>query len=143
MLSLVMVLILLGTDQAALLLTTVLIIPADAMAMTLQSWATSSAYPFPFHEVLHAARNITADIDTGLRKMIWVTKDHRSMCRLIQGRTPTSSSSIIIIVSIIIVTKAALVGSLHFRSQMDWNAHQGRAILRDMSTLTVATTTPT
>lgn len=139
MLSLVMVLILLGTDQAALLLTTVLIIPADAMAMTLQSWATSSAYPFPFHEVLHAARNITADIDTGLRKMIWVTKDHRSMCRLIQGRTPMS----IIIVSIIIVTKAALVGSLHFRSQMDWNAHQGRAILRDMSTLTVATTTPT
>lgn len=140
MLSLVMVLILLGTDQAALLLTTVLIIPADAMAMTLPSWATSSAYPFPFHEVLHAARNITADIDTGLRKMIWVTKDHRSMCRLIQGRTPTS---IIIVSIIIIVTKAALVGSLHFRSQMDWNAHQGRAILRDMSTLTVATTTPT
>lgn len=139
MLSLVMVLILLGMDQAALLLTTVLIIPADAMAMTLPSWATSSAYPFPFHEVLHAARNITADIDTGLRKMIWVTKDHRFMCRLIKGRTPTT----IIIVSIIIVTKATLVGTLHFQSQMDWNAHQGRAILRDMSTLTVATTTPT
>lgn len=139
MLSLVMVLILLGTDKAALLLT-VLIIPADAMAMMLPSWATSSAYLFPFHEVLHAARNITADINTGLRKMIWVTKDHRSMCRLIKGRTPMSS---IIIVSIIILTKAALVGTLHFQSQMDWNAHRGRAILRDMSTLTVATTTPT
>lgn len=140
MLSLVMVLILLGTDQAALLLTG-LIIPADAMAMMLQSWATSSAYLFPFHEVLHAARNITADINTGLRKMIWVTKDHRSMCRLIKGRTPMSS--IIIVSIIIIVTKAALVGTLHFQSQMDWNAHRGRAILRDMSTLTVATTTPT
>lgn len=104
------------------------------MAMTLPSWATSSAYPFPFHEVLHAARSITADINTGLRKMIWVTKDRKFMCRPIQGRTPTS---------IIIVMKAALVGTLHFRSQMDWNAHQGRAILRDMSTLTVATTTPT
>lgn len=138
MLSLVMVLILLGTDQAALLLTG-LIIPADAMAMMLPSWATSSAYLFPFHEVLHAARNITADINTGLRKMIWVTKDHRSMCRLIKGRTPMSS---IIIVSIVL-TKAALVGTLHFQSQMDWNAHRGRAILRDMSTLTVATTTPT
>lgn len=141
MLSLVMVLILLGMDQAALLLTTVLIIPADAMAMMLQSWATSSAYLFPFHEVLHAARNITVDINTGLRKLIWVTKDHRSMCRLIKGRTPMSS--IIIVSIIIIVTKAALVGTLHFQSQMDWNAHRGRAILRDMSTLTVATTTPT
>lgn len=140
MLSLVMVLILLGTDQAALLLTG-LIIPADAMAMMLQSWATSSAYLFPFHEVLHAARNITVDINTGLRKLIWVTKDHRSMCRLIKGRTPMSS--IIIVSIIIIVTKAALVGTLHFQSQMDWNAHRGRAILRDMSTLTVATTTPT
>lgn len=138
MLSLVMVLILLGTDQAALLLTG-LIIPADAMAMMLPSWATSSAYLFPFHEVLHAARNITVDINTGLRKLIWVTKDHRSMCRLIKGRTPMSS---IIIVSIVL-TKAALVGTLHFQSQMDWNAHRGRAILRDMSTLTVATTTPT
>lgn len=140
MLSLVMVLILLGTDQAALLLTG-LIIPADAMAMMLPSWATSSAYLFPFHEVLHAARNITVDINTGLRKLIWVTKDHRSMCRLIKGRTPMSS--IIIVSIIIIVTKAALVGTLHFQSQMDWNAHRGRAILRDMSTLTVATTTPT
>lgn len=45
----------------------------NKMPMILQTWATSSAYPFPFHMVLHAlqvARNITVDVDTGLRKMI-------------------------------------------------------------------------
>ncbi|XP_039470252.1 uncharacterized protein LOC116327438 [Oreochromis aureus] len=116
--------------------------PADSMAMMLPSWATSSAYLFPFHVVLHAtqvATNITVGINTGLRKAIWVIKESRFMCQFVQGHTPTS-----IIVSMIasIVMKAALGGSLHFQSQMDQKTHQGRAILKDMSALTVDTTTP-